>query len=313
MALTFRCPYCGGELSTSDEAAGLTGKCHFCNATIIAPSASGGEALLVEPGAETSPPADAAAPLPEPPSYHTDHPSAPKGQIAPFVIFGEAWDLTKRHWGVLAAGAIVANGLFFLIILALHFLIFGDLTDPSPSAIATFWVVMIVLAIAGTPLFLGGYSMAIEIVVSGQTSLATLFAPYSRFWSVVVAVISVIAVTTTSMLGGFSLILPLGRVHSFWALLLFMPILISLYVLLGVGWSVIEVLDRRVGPFEAIGACWNAARGKRLALFGAIFLFFAINSLASSFVFPVLFTAPLQYIGVVITYRQLRGLRGDVR
>lgn len=92
MPITFHCPSCGKELSAPDSAAGLSGACRFCGATITAPSAQGEPAGLAGPDASPFHAPDASPPhgttqdsgpsfqspdAPNPPPYNPPPPYTP--------------------------------------------------------------------------------------------------------------------------------------------------------------------------------------------------------------------------------------------
>ena len=98
MAIEFQCPHCGQMISAPEEAAGATGACRFCGATIVSPRAPGMPAELVTPG-DTSMIGGAPGSTPG---------SAPDGDIDPMGVASETWSFVLGDLGSILAAFWVA-------------------------------------------------------------------------------------------------------------------------------------------------------------------------------------------------------------
>jgi len=305
------------------------------------PSPPYGEGAAGSPGAPGAPGAPAGAGWPgaestytPPPTYQVGYPSAPVGEVRPGLIFGEAWQVTTANWGILAGAAVIAMlittvPIFFFAMLGPVF--YGASPGSGSAWVPDAWIVLAFLAMLlfGMPVYLGTNSMGIELLTRGETSIATMFSPYRRFGKLVVTLL-LLAVATAPIwilsfaagyysgaaragLGapGASAAPPFelgpAAVAAFVLLVLF-----SGYLMVGLMWAPFEVLDRDAAPMDAIRDSWSSVEGKRLAVFFTMLLFGILNTIGSYCCIAWLFTTPLMTVGTVITYRQLRGLKGNL-
>ena len=335
MPITFPCPHCGQELTAPDEAAGQSGKCRFCNAVIQAPAAPDLPPGLVQPGnvAPLPPGPGAESTYAEPPAYQMGYPSAPVGEVRPGLIFGEAWQVTTNNWGILTGATVLSYGVmltpfFFIGLLAPLMLFSFDGSNVSTGGASTLWWIagaLLLALIASLPAVFGVYGMVIELLTTGQTALGTMFAPYRRFgrlWATLLPLgiaslplmLPAVISEMDSLPGSFG-----SEVEAWWSglgpagvLAMVALYIAGVYLLISLMWAPLEVLDRNAAPADALRESWGAVQGKRIPVFFAIFLLGLVNTIGSYCCIGALFTTPLLTVGTVITYRQLRGLEGNI-
>ncbi|HEY3268861.1 MAG TPA: hypothetical protein VGM37_18245 [Armatimonadota bacterium] len=294
MPVEFRCPQCGQLLSAPDEAAGSTGSCRFCGATVTAPGAPGEPALLVGPG-----PAAASGPVP------------PDGTLDLGAILSESWQTLSANWGLFIASE--------LIVIIAQSIANGPFNFNSERVrwelIAILVPIGIALMLALFPIQLGMLYISSDVLARGNSEIPRVFAGYKQYGKLLITLLlQTLAGVPIGLVIGFPIGIAAATKSPFAigvAVVMGIAGIIGLfYVMLGLSLATMEVINRNADPMDALRASWSATQGRRLEMF-AIQLVMSLVSTVGVFACCVglVFTAPLASIAQVIVYRQLRGLQ----
>ncbi|MBI3948740.1 MAG: hypothetical protein HY321_22715 [Armatimonadetes bacterium] len=327
MPIEFNCPACGRTLNVPDASLGATGPCPFCRARITSPGAPGEAAQLVEPppaplpspgsspggapgpGSPPAPPPGGppagapAGPGPmvsygPPPRYGDDRGAfGPSGVLDPGAILSEAWALVSQN-ATLVVGGFLLVGLIQMGVLLPIMAAFGGFSPPSggsppgtPNGLSPgAQGVVNLVSLALMPLTFGPLFVIDELLTRGESSFASLFLGFRRYFTILGAWLLYALATFAGLLA-----LVVGA--------FFMATALSL--------TFGEIVDRGAGAIEALRTSWQETEGKRFMLFGNLLLLWLVGVAGVLACCVGLFiTQPLMMAGYLIVYRELRGLRG---
>jgi len=306
MALRFLCPNCHRELEVPDEAAGTAGQCRLCGAAIIAPAAPGQPAGLAQPPGAPPPPG----------GYAPGAPQAPTGALDLGAIVNEAFQLATRHWALMIAAGVIV-------------FVLGSIVQNVPESLlkalrapqAILVIVSVGMALLMLPLQYGLYYVIDEILLRGNSEIGRLFRGYRQWGNFILTYLLQVLATLPAIL----LLLPIilsarqnGNVANvafdspLHIVLALAASVLGTYIGIGVLFAPLEVVDKNAAPVDAIKASWEAVEGRRLQIVG-IMLVLSLIGIAGilALCVGILFTMLIPLFGLVLIYRQLRGLRGE--
>lgn len=311
MSNVFRCPSCGRELEAPHGAHGLAGACMFCGAKIKAPSAPSAPAGLVPPLYTFGAAPVAAEPLPY---------SQPAGSLDAARVITELWPFLKRYWASLLVAQFMSDVLLFgavmLMVVGAALLMpeAARQAESAPQASgspAPFIAVVVLTELLAYPITFGPLYHAHSVVARGDASIGSVFG-WVRNYGALVAFFPLLALP----IAPFGLLMYAVQLYAPHQEYLMIPIAIMGlavfgFLLVSLGLGVMEIIDRGSGAISALRASWEFTRGHRWAIFGAVMLLHAV-SMCGMFAcyFGFLFTMNAIPLGIVIIYRQLRGLQG---
>jgi len=182
------------------------------------------------------------------------------------IRFG--WDTTTGNLGLLVSALIIVVAIGVM-----------------PAVASDSWVVMAVAWVLDLIVGLGIMRMALRFVDGEKGELVDLFSTFSLITSYLIASVLVGLVV---MLGFCLLILP----GIYWAVRLYM-----------FPWVIV---DKQVGPFEAMRQSWAMTDGSFWNMFLLGVLLCGINILGTmALLIGLLVTIPLSFLAVAHVYRQL--------
>ena len=193
---------------------------------------------------------------------------------------------------------------------------------------------LIVVALALIPLMVGPLYVMDELLAHGRSQIGAVFKGYSSFWSILAS--GLVMGVVLGVLGGGTRVLAqltmrsagpgvglgLGLLGQF----------IQIWVSIGLMFTFMEIVDRKAGAFDALGASWETADGNRFSIFLLLLLIgFGACVVVLGTAMPlamamgkngppgpvIAFEVPIAFILMtvgyairVILYRDLRGLEG---
>ncbi len=182
------------------------------------------------------------------------------------IKFG--WETTTGNIGLLVLGWII-----FMAIAAM------------PAIATESWVVMAVAWVFDMVIWMGLIKMTLRFVDGDRGELADLFSTFPLIFGFLVASI---AVGLVAMVGFCLFVIP----GIYWSIRLYM-----------FPWVLV---DKEVGPFEAMRLSWEMTRGSCWNFFLLALLLGLINILGMMAIFiGLLITVPLSIVAVGYTYRRL--------
>lgn len=304
MALRFLCPNCHRELEVPDEAAGTAGSCRLCGAAIIAPSAPGQPAAMAQAPGAPPPGGPSGAPVAQ----------APYGRVEPLGILSESWNLLWANFGPIAIAYYVPGIIAFIVIM----LIVGPMMLPNFSAMSSgdaqqppvyvnFLIPLLIAALS--PLLVGSLYVVVDILTRGQAEASAMFRGLRQYKDIVI--VALVVYTAPNLLqvlfaggaepgqgGRFLISMLLGLVLNGLFAAAFLP-------------AIVEVVDRGTDGITALRTSWEITAGHRASVFFAfVVLYLASAAGVVACGVGALVTSLLLPPGIVLIYRDLRGLRG---
>ena len=194
------------------------------------------------------------------------------------IRFG--WESFKKHAGFLI-GAIVVVGLI------LGLLYIPQAWALSESSTGLYILFYIIYLIAAWVLSIGAVRIMLDIHDGKQPEFSDLFTHWNLLGKYIA--VSILGGIVT-MIGFFLLIVP-GIIAS-----------------IGLSLAMYYVIDKGMGPIDALKASWEDTKGVKLDLLGFFILIWLIN-MAGAFALGVgmLVTLPLSGLAMVYVYRHLSG------
>ena len=182
------------------------------------------------------------------------------------IKFG--WETTTGNIGLLVLGWVI-------------FIAIGMM----PVVASDSWVVMVVAWVFDLVVWMGLIRMTLRFVDGDKGELADLF---STFPLILKFLVASIAVGVVVMVGFCLLVIP----GIYWSIRLYM-----------FPWVLV---DKDVGPFEAMRQSWEMTRGSCWNFFLLALLLGAVNILGTiALLIGLLITVPLSIVAVGYTYRRL--------
>lgn len=298
--MKFLCPNCNRELEIPDEAAGSAGTCFHCGAGIVAPTADGQPARVTSLPGESGTPGGAVS-------------NEPTGELVLGDIVNEALGIATRHWALLIGAALIA---FFAsaIVQNVPTEILKAIGAPEGLTV----LVSVVLAIAMMPLQYGPWYVLDSLLVTGSADISLVFRGYTRAGDVILTtILQALAAVPVVVLA--AILMPLffagasSGAGNGPGVILSIAVFgaAMLYVVVGVMFAPMEVVDKGAGPLDAIRESWRAVAGRRLPILGMMIVLGLIGIVGIvALCIGVLFTFQITFAGQMLIYRQLRGLRG---
>jgi hypothetical protein len=304
MPLRFLCPNCHRELEVPDEAAGTAGSCRLCGAAIIAPAGPEQPAVLAQ-----------VAGAPPPVSGGPVTAQAPYGRVEPFSILSQSWNLLWANFGPVAISYYVpAVAMTIVMAIIIGPFIFGAMSAATPGAPPQmpFTVNLLVLAafVALSPFMAGPLYVVDDLLTTGEAEASGMFRGLRQYKDIALFML-VFYFVPSAIIQLISQ--PLAGSHHLASLALVQLVNLAVMGFLAATIlpGIMEIVDRGATAVEACQASWEFTKGHRWMVFLA-FLVMYIASLAGAIVcgIGVLITAPLFPVGIVLIYRDIRGLRG---
>jgi len=178
------------------------------------------------------------------------------------------WETTTKNLGLLAVAIAIVMAIGIM-----------------PAVASDSWVVQAVAWVLNTAVGLGVLRIALRFVDGEKGELVDLFSTLPLIPQYLIASIIIAPIVAV----GFVLLIIPGV---YWAVRLYM-----------FPWVMV---DKGVGPFEALRQSWEITRGSFWNLFGLFILLFGINLLGMiALVVGLLVTIPLSIVAVGYAYRRL--------
>lgn len=186
-------------------------------------------------------------------------------------LFSEAWKFTKEHLG------------FLIGYLVLYFVVNGLFSAANYKTDSV--LISLMGTLVGTFLYMGLYNSALMIVKGLKPGFDQAYSNWPHFASWFLS----------SLLFGLLLVIGL--------MFLIVP---GLYFLSMYGLYPFFILDKGMGPIEALKAAERASKGRRWELFLLFISCFGLNLLGVLLLgVGVLFTIPVTVIALALAYRRL--------
>lgn len=292
--MRFLCPNCHRELEVPDTAAGTSGTCYHCGAAIVAPAAGGAPA---QPAGSSQ---------------------APFGGIQPFNIVSEAWRTLWPNFGPIAISfyiAAIAATVLSAIITGPWLVSYMKDASASPGAMAVApqlpWYLaaatILVYAVLG-PLFAGPLFVVDDILTQGSAEMSAAFRGFQRYGEFALfGFLYALPTTICSVFDTLSSPIVPGEVRG-WQVASGIATLFMAACFLP---AVMEMVDRNADALTAFQASWDFTRGHRWMIL-LTWIILGLVWLAGLVACCVgyLVTVLILPVGLVLIYRDLRGLSG---
>jgi hypothetical protein len=197
-------------------------------------------------------------------------------------VLGFGWRVMKSHIGFFIKVILLYAGVFFIMSLLQSFL--GE-TKPQATHGIVFFCFWLLEQVAGIILAIGFIKIGLSFCDQVTPKVGTLFDGFDCFWRY------------------------LG-VHILYVLIVFCGML--LLIIPGIIWAVkfqygyYFVIDRHLGPIEALKASSRTTQGVKMKLFGFGLLCGLINIAGALCLLVGLFaTVPTMLVAMALTYRHL--------
>lgn len=323
MALQFPCPGCGRQLQVPEEAAGRQGKCPSCGMIFTIPSggplppsgqpgSAGPSAPFGPPGPSGPPPGAPSgaggyppygfAPSGPPPGVGPSAASSPAGEIRPSPfdlgdVFNRTWNIFQSQWGLCVGVAVV----WWLLNFAVGFI--GSFIPILGGILA--WVF-------GTWLGCGLGLFFLKTARGQRAELGDIFTGGPFFLSMLVANllfglmmwgIAFVGIGLPVLVGmaiGREVVVILGLCIATVIVLVVLGLIFSQFF-----WG---ILDRNVGPIEALRLSAVITQGNRFTLFVLYLLGFFIQLLGVlACCIGVFVTTPFIFLLGAVAYLRMTG------
>jgi phage FluMu protein Com len=290
MPIEFRCQQCGKLLRTPDETAGRQARCPECGAINVVPAggeSTGGGGAGQGGGQPSHGPA---APPSAPPAYGGAGQGGGAGQpIDLGDIFETTWKVFMKVLGPAIIGSLVliAAGLGLGLASWLVFFVFVAIGGEVLGLLAGLVVIGLSVAI-GPWLAAGQMIYFLNLGRRGQAELGDLFSggPF-----IVPVLLASIVMSVCVFFGLLLLIIP------------------GVFLALAFSQALLVVVDRRLGPMDALGVSWEITKGSRLMLLVLAIVVAVINGLLNGLTggLAAIVTTPFFWLMQVIVYFRLTG------
>jgi uncharacterized membrane protein len=226
------------------------------------------------------------APSPSPAPSQGDYAAGAPEPWEPTEVLGQAWDLFKAHWATLVfapmVGQMIASGI------SQAFQVAGGMNARDETAAIAVMAVGGLVSFVASTFFTAGVTKLMIATARGETpSFGDVFSGGPRF----------LPLLGTQLL--VSLVVVLGL------LLLVVP---GVVMALAFTLAPYYVVDRQLGPIEAMKASWEATEGQKGKLlgYGVIAFFIVVLGLVACCIGSIV-GASVSQLGMAIIYVRLSG------